>query len=533
MVKGFSMRVLISDNLAPIGAEILKDAGLEVDFRPGMSPDEIKAVIGDYEGLIIRSATKVTNDLLESASRLQVVGRAGIGLDNVDIPAASQKGVIVMNAPDGNATTTAELAVSMMMALSRNIPQATASMKAGKWEKKQFMGRELSGKTFGVIGIGRIGSIAASRAQGLKMKTIAFDPHMPKEVAEKLGVELVDLDELARRSDVISVHVPLTKETKNLVSTDFFNNMKADALFVDCARGGVCDEVALYEALNAGSIGGAALDVFSHEPTTIKNCPLLGLDNFICTPHLGASTSEAQENVAVAIAEQVADYLNKGTVTNAVNVPSVSDDVLAQVGPYITLGEMLGTMHMQLANGGIQEVNIEYGGSLAELNTSSITVAFLKGMFTPILKDAVNYVNAPIIARDRGIKIVESHTDLSSDFINTLSIKVITDETENVLVGTVFGKHEPRLVRLNNFRLEALPSGPMLLVYNNDVPGVIGSLGTELGKGGVNISRMTVGREVASRQNIIFLGTDQLIPQDVLEKVRALENINGAQSFDL
>ncbi len=527
------MRVLISDNLAPIGVEILQKAGLEVDFKPGLSPDELKAAIGEYEGLIIRSATKVTDDLLESAGRLQVIGRAGIGLDNVDIPAASQKGVIVMNAPDGNATTTAELAISMMMALTRKIPQATASMKLGKWEKKKFMGHELTGKTFGVIGIGRIGSIAASRAQGLKMKTIAYDPHMPSEVAEKLGVELVELTELASRSDVISVHVPLTKETRHLVSGTFFENMKPDAIFIDCARGGVCDEAALYEALKDNKIGGAALDVFAQEPTTLESCPLLALDNFICTPHLGASTSEAQENVAVAIAEQVADYLNKGTVTNAVNVPSVSDDVLAQVGPYITLGEMLGNMHMQLAKGGIQEVNIEYGGNLADQNTNSVTVAFLKGLFTPILKDAVNYVNAPIIARDRGIKIVESRTHQPSDFINTMKIKVVTDADENVLVGTVFGKNEPRLVRFNNFRLEALPSGPMLLVYNNDVPGVIGALGTELGKCGVNISRMTVGREIESKQNIILIGTDQLISTDVLERVRALENINGAQNFNL
>ncbi len=438
-----------------------------------------------------------------------------------------------MNAPDGNATTTAELAISMMMSLARNIPQATASMKAGKWEKKKFMGHELTGKTFGVIGIGRIGSIAASRAQGLKMKTIAYDPHMPREVAERIGVELVSLDDLARRADFISVHVPLTKETRNLVSTEFLTQMKKEGMFIDCARGGVCDENALYEALKNGEIAGAALDVFSQEPTTQENCPLLGLDNFICTPHLGASTSEAQENVAVAIAEQVADYLKKGTVTNAVNVPSVSDDILAQVGPYITLGDMLGNMHMQLARGGVQEVNLEYGGALADLNTSSITVAFLKGLFTPILKDAVNYVNAPIIARDRGIKVIESRTDLTHDFISTLSIKVKTDAGENILVGTVFGKKEPRLVRLNDFRLEALPSGPMLLVFNNDVPGVIGALGTELGRFNVNISRMTVGKEVVSRQNIIFLGTDQLISKEMLERVRSLENINDAMVFDL
>ena len=527
------MRVLISDNLASVGIDILKEAGLEVDVKTGMNPDEIKAVIGDYDGLIIRSATKVTADLLESASRLRVVGRAGIGLDNVDIAAASQKGVVVMNAPDGNATTAAEHAICMMLALSRNIPQANASMKAGKWEKKKFMGREITGKTFGVIGVGRIGGIAASRAQGLKMKTIAYDPHMPKDIAEKNGVELVSLEDLAKRADYISVHVPLTKETKNLVSREFFSHMKKDAMFIDCARGGVCDEEALYDVLENGDIAGAALDVFAQEPATLENCKLLGLDNFISTPHLGASTSEAQENVAVAIAEQIADYLLKNSVTNAVNVPSVSDDVLAKVGPYITLGEMLGSLHMQLAKGGVEEVTLEYGGALAEQNTSPITVAFLKGLFTPILKDAVNFVNAPIIARDRGIKIIESRTERSEDFTNSLSITVKTDEDENVLVGTVFGKNEPRLVRLNKFRLEVLPQGPMLLVFNRDVPGVIGALGTELGRNQININSMTVGREIESQQNIIFLGTDQLITKEVVEKVRALEHISDAQAFHL
>lgn len=527
------MKVLISDNLSPIGAKILEDAGLDVDINTGLPPEELKKIIGQYDGLVIRSATKVTVDILEAASKLRVIGRAGIGLDNVDIPAASQKGIVVMNAPDGNATTTAEHAITMMMALSRNIPQATASMKAGKWEKKKFMGREVTGKTLGVIGIGRIGGIAASRAQGLKMKTIAYDPHMPKEMAEKIGVELVSLDELAKRSDYITVHVPMTKETKNLVSTEFFKNMKKDAMFIDCARGGVCDEEALYNALVEGEIAGAALDVFAKEPTTVENCPLLGLDNFICTPHLGASTSEAQENVAVMIAEQIADYLTKGAVVNAVNVPSVSDDVLTQVGPYITLGEMLGSLHMQIAKGGVEEVQVSYSGTLAELNTSPVTIAFLKGLFTPILKDAVNYVNAPIIAKDRGIRVIESKSEQSDDFINVLSAKVRTSEGENILVGTVFGKNEPRLVRLNTFRLEALPAGNMLLVYNKDVPGVIGSLGTTLGENGVNISRMTVGREEESQQNIILLSTDSFITKETLEKVCSLDNITDAVSLQL
>jgi D-3-phosphoglycerate dehydrogenase len=527
------MKVLVSDNLSPLGVDILTQAGFQVDVKTGLSPAELIDIIGSYEGLVIRSATRVTAELLAAAKRLKVVGRAGIGLDNVDIGAASEKGVVVMNTPDGNATTAAEHAIAMMMALSRNIPQATASMKAGRWEKKNFMGRELTGKVFGVIGFGRIGSIAVNRAQGLKMKAIAYDPHMPQEIAEKSGVELTSLAELARQADYISVHVPLTKETKHLVSTEFFKNMKSDAMFIDCARGGVCDEDALYQALKEGEIAGAAMDVFSQEPTTLENCPLLALDNFICTPHLGASTSEAQENVAVAIARQIGDYLKNGTVTNAVNVPSVSAEVLVKTGPYITLAEMLGAMHMQLARGGVREIAVEYGGGLAEMDTGPITVAFLKGLFTPIIKDAVNYVNAPIIARERGIKVIESRTNRTDDFINTLTVKVLADDGENVLVGTVFGKNEPRLVRLNTFRLEALPAGPMLLVFNNDVPGVIGALGTELGRAGVNISRMTVGREETSNQNIIFLGTDSVITDEVLNKVRGLANIYGAQALEL
>jgi D-3-phosphoglycerate dehydrogenase len=527
------MKVLISDNLSQAGIDILEKSGLEVDVKTGLAPEELKAIIGDYDGLVIRSATQVTADLLEAAHKLEVIGRAGIGLDNVDIPTASQKGIVVMNAPDGNATTAAEHAIAMMMALSRNIPRACQTMKEGRWEKKKFMGREVTGKTFGVVGVGRIGGIAANRAQGLRMKTIAYDPHMPKDMAEKIGVELVSLEELGRRSDYISVHVPLTAETKNLVSTDFFENMKDDAMLIDCARGGVCDEPALYEALAHHKIGGAALDVFGVEPTTLENCPLLGLENFICTPHLGASTCEAQEGVALIIAEQISDYLLKGVVTNAVNVPSVDDEVLAQVGPYLTLGEMLGSLHMQLAKGGVEEVNIEYSGKLAELNTRPVTVAFLKGLFTPILNDAVNYVNAPIIAKDRGIRVVESRSDKADDFINTLLVKVVTDKSEEVLVGTVFGQSEPRLVRINNFRLEALPSGPMLLVFNNDVPGVIGALGSTLGAAGVNISRMTVGCEEESNQNVILLSTNELISKELLGKVMALKDIADAQVLDL
>ncbi|MCB2184038.1 MAG: phosphoglycerate dehydrogenase [Desulfobulbaceae bacterium] len=530
------MKVLISDNLAPVGAQILKDAGLEVDINTGLPPEELKKIISQYDGLVIRSATKVTEEIIEAAENLKVVGRAGIGLDNVNIPEASKRGIVVMNAPDGNATTAAEHAISMMMSLTRNIPQATARMKEGGWDKKKFQGREVTGKTLGIVGIGRIGAIVANRAQGLHMKVIAFDPHMPKDLVDKLGVELVSLEDLCKRADYISVHVPLTKETSKILSTNEFKNMKKSAMFIDCARGGVVDEEALYEALKNGEIRGAALDVFEKEPTSLEGTPLLGLDNFICTPHLGASTSEAQENVAVTIAEQMADYLLTGTVTNAVNVPSVSADVLSKVRPYISLAEMLGSFHMQIAKGGVEEVNIEFIGDLAEMETSPITVAFLKGLFTPILKDAVNFVNAPMIAKDRGIRVTESKTSDSDDFTNLVSIKVKTSEGENVLAGTVFGKKEPRLVRVNTFRLEALPDGPMLFVYNIDVPGVIGSLATVLGNAKVNISRMTVGRESGEgdkTRNVILLNTDTLISKEQLESVRKLDNISSAMVLDL
>ncbi len=527
------MKVLISDNLAPVGAEILERAGLEVDINTGLAPEELKKIIGNYDGLVIRSATKVTEEIIDAADNLKVVGRAGIGLDNVDIPTASKKGIVVMNAPDGNATTAAEHAIAMMMSLTRNIPQATASMKAGKWEKKKFGGREVTGKTLGIVGIGRIGSIVADRAHGLRMKVIAFDPHMPKELVDKIGVELVSLDELCKRADYISVHVPYTKETAKCLSTEQFKLMKKEAMLIDCARGGVVDEEALYEALKNNKIAGAGLDVFAVEPTTNENTPLLALDNFICTPHLGASTAEAQENVAVAIAEQMADYLLNQTVTNAVNVPSVSAEVMSQVGPYLNLADMLGSFHMQIAKGGVEEINIEYVGDLAELNTTPITVAFLKGLFTPILKDAVNFINAPMIAKDRGIRVVESKTQSSDDFTSLLKVKVTTSEGENILAGTVFGKNEPRLVRLNTFRLEALPAGPMLYVHNNDVPGVIGAIGTKIGSFGVNIANMTVGAEAEKGVNVILLNTGTLLSKDQLQGISELDSVNSAMALEL
>ncbi len=529
------MKVLISDNLAEVGEKILKDAGLEVDVITGLEPEELKKIIGNYDGLVIRSATKVTASIIESADKLKIVGRAGIGLDNVDIPEASKRGIVVMNAPDGNAITAAEHAIAMMMSLTRNIPQATARLKEGGWDKKKFQGREVTGKTLGIIGIGRIGAIAADRAQGLRMKVMAFDPYMPQEVAEKLGIELVSLEELCKRADYFTVHVPLTKETANLISDAEFKLMKPEAMFIDCARGGVVDEEALYRALKDGQIRGAALDVFASEPTTLEGTPLLSLPNFICTPHLGASTSEAQVNVAVTICEQMADFLNNGTVANAVNVPSVSADVIAKVGPYADLAERMGAMHMELAEGGIEEVTIEFDGDLAEMTTTPVTVAFLKGLFTPILKEAVNYVNAPMIAKERGIKIVEAKTSDADAFTSLLTVKIKSENGVNEISGTVFGKKEPRIVRINSFRLEAEPVGAMLFVANDDVPGVIGALGVTLGKLGVNISKMTVGQEVSgdSSRNVILLNTDKLLDKKQLAEILALDHITDARVLEV
>ncbi len=529
------MKVLISDVLAEVGVEILEEAGLEVDVNTGLAPEELKKIIGNYDGLVIRSATKVTEDIIASADNLKIVGRAGIGLDNVDIPEASKHGIVVMNAPDGNATTAAEHAIAMMMSLTRNIPQATARLKEGGWDKKKFQGREVTGKTLGIIGIGRIGAIAADRAKGLRMKIMAFDPYMPQDVAEKMGIELVSLDELCTRADYFTVHVPLTKETANLVSDNEFKLMKSEAFFIDCARGGVVDEEALYRALKDGEIRGAALDVFASEPTSLEGTPLLSLPNFICTPHLGASTSEAQVNVAVTICEQMADYLNNGTVANAVNVPSVSADVIAKVGPYADLAEKMGAIHMELADGGIEEVSIEFDGELADMITTPVSVAFLKGLFTPILKEAVNYVNAPMIAKERGIKVIEAKTSDSDAFTSLLRVKVKSENGENEICGTVFGKKEPRIVRINSFRLEAEPTGSMLFVSNDDVPGVIGDLGKTLGQQGVNISKMTVGQEVSedSSRNVILLNTDRLLDKKELNEIQSLDHITGARVLEV
>jgi D-3-phosphoglycerate dehydrogenase len=527
------MKVLVSDKLSPKGVEIFEKAGgIEVEVKTGLPPDELKAIIGEYDGLVIRSATKVTAEIVDAADKLKVVGRAGSGLDNVDVPAASKRGIVVMNTPGGNTITTAEHAVSMMLALSRKIPQATASMKSKKWEKSKFMGSEFYSKTLGVLGVGQIGSIVADRARGLKMNVIAYDPFLSSEGAEKLGVELVTMDELLARSDYITIHVPKTSDTVNLINKELFSKMKDGVFLINCARGGIVNEKDLCDAIKSGKVAGAALDVFEKEPPDADN-PLLDLDEVICTPHLGASTEEAQENVAVAVAEQMIDYLLRGTIRNATNVPSVDSEVLAKIKPYLNLAERLGSFQGQVLSGGLEQISIEYSGEVAALQTEPITVSLLKGLLFPILQEDVNYVNAPIIAKERGIKVVESTTSQSEDFLSLITLRVKTGTEERLVAGTIFGRSDPWIVQVDQFRIEAVPDNYMLLFHTQDRPGVIGNIGTSLAKHGINIARMQFGREKQEGESLLVLSTDGPVEKKHIEQMQKLSHVISIYSIEI
>ena len=526
------MKVLVSDALSEVGVKIFQDTqDIKVDVNVGLTPDELKEIIGQYHGLVIRSATKVTPEILEAAHNLKVVGRAGIGLDNVDIPAASQRGIVVMNTPEGNTITTAEHTMSLIMALSRNIPQATASLKQGKWEKKKLQGRELFNKTLGLIGVGHIGQIVADRAKGMKMKVIVYDPYIKPDIVEKLDLEPVSLDELFERADYITIHTPKTNETTNLINKDALAKIKKGAMLINCARGGIVNEDDLYDALESGHLAGAALDVFSTEPP--GEIKLMNLPNFICTPHLGASTKEAQVNVAVDVAEQIVAYLLHGTVKNAVNVPSVSAELMTTLRPYATLAEKMGSFQTQLIGSGIAEVTINYSGKVIEYDTTPLTTAMLKGLLSPILKDDVNFINASHIATDRGIKVVESKTSTSEDFASLISVKVKSMDGENIVAGTIFGKTMPRILRINDFYLEAIPEGHNLLIHNLDAPGMIGKVAMALGNKGINIARMEVGQKKKEKQNVILLATDASVDEETLDELRSVENIFSVKKIEL
>ena len=515
-------KVLISDQMDPKAAEIFRAGGIDVDERPGLSKEELKAIIGDYDGLAIRSATRVTADLLEAATNLKVVGRAGIGVDNVDIPAATARGVVVMNTPFGNSITTAEHAVALMFALARELPAADFSTQAGKWEKNRFMGVELTSKTLGLIGCGNIGSIVADRALGLKMKVIAYDPFLTPERAVDLGVEKVDLAELLARADFITLHTPLTDQTRNILSRENLARTKRGVRIINCARGGLIDEAALKDALESGHVGGAALDVFVEEPA--KSNPLFGAPGLIATPHLGASTTEAQVNVAIQVAEQMADYLVRGGVTNALNMPSLSAEEAPRLRPYMELAEKLGSLVGQVEGRRISGVAIEVEGAAAALNPKPITGAVLAGLMR-VYSDTVNMVNAPFLAKERGLDLREVRHDREGDYHTLVRVTVTTPDGERSVAGTLFGNSAARLVDMFGMAVEAELDGEMIYIVNEDRPGFIGRCGTTLGEAGVNIATFNLGRREEGGEAVALVSVDGHIARELVAQLEALPGV--------
>jgi D-3-phosphoglycerate dehydrogenase len=517
-------RVLVSDKLSETAVQIFRDRGVEVDYLPdlGKDKDALLAKIGEYDGLAIRSATKVTPKLLEAASKLKVIGRAGIGVDNVDIPAASQRGIVVMNTPFGNAITTAEHALSMMMALARQIPEANASTHAGKWEKNRFMGVELFNKTLGVIGCGNIGSIVADRALGLKMKVIAFDPFLSPERAIEIGVEKVELDEIFKRSDFITLHTPLTEKTRNVIDAAALAKCKKGVRIINCARGGLVNEDALYDALISKKVAGAALDVFEVEPASTHK--LFNLENVVCTPHLGASTGEAQENVALQVAEQMADYLVKGAVSNALNMPSITAEEAPRLKPFVALAEKLGSFGGQLTDDTITGISIEYAGDVGELNTRALTSAAIAGVLQAQL-GTVNMVSAPVVAKERGIKVDEVKQSKRGAYESYIRITIKTPKYERSVAGTVFSDGKPRIIQIKGIELECNFGPHMLYITNNDRPGFVGRVGTLLGNAGINMGTFHLGRIAEGGDAISIIETDGAVPQAVMDQVQQVANV--------
>jgi D-3-phosphoglycerate dehydrogenase / 2-oxoglutarate reductase len=527
-------RVLVSDKLSPTAVQIFKDRGVEVDYLPELGKDKEKLleVIGQYDGLAIRSATKVTEKLIAAATNLKVVGRAGIGVDNVDIPAASRRGIIVMNTPFGNSITTAEHAIAMMFAVARELPEANASTHAGKWEKNRFMGVEITGKTLGIVGCGNIGSIVAMRGVGLKMHVIAFDPFLSEARAQELGVEKVELDELFTRADFITLHTPLTDKTKHIINRDSIAAMKDGVRIINCARGGLIVEADLVEALKSGKVAGAGIDVFEVEPAT--QSPFFGMPNVVCTPHLGASTSEAQENVALQVAEQMSDYLMKGAVSNAINMPSITAEEAPRLKPFVKLAEVLGAFVGQVTDEPIQEVEILFDGATASMNTRALISAALAGLIRPQVAD-VNMVSAPIMVKERGIIVSEVKRDKSGVFDGYVKLTVKTKQRTRSIAGTCFSDGKPRFIQIKGINLDAEVGEHMLYTTNPDAPGIIGLLGTVCGQNGVNIANFHLGRNRPGGDAIALLYLDAPFPESVLAELRANPKIESAKplQFDV
>ncbi len=527
-------KVLISDKLSDAAVQIFRDNGVEVDFQPdlGKDPAKLAEIIGDYDGLAIRSATKATAELLANADNLKVIGRAGIGVDNVDISAASAKGIVVMNTPFGNSITTAEHAIAMMFAVARQIPAADVSTQAGKWEKSRFMGVEITGKTLGLIGAGNIGSIVASRAQGLKMSVIAYDPFLSADRAKKLGITKIDnVEDLLERADFVTLHLPKTEKTANLLSAERIAKMKPTARLINCARGGLVDEEAVAQALKDGKLAGAAFDVFDEEPA--KENPLFGLPNVVCTPHLGAATSEAQENVALQVAQQMSDYLMKGAISNGLNAPSVTAEEAPILKPWIALAEVLGGFAGQVTENAISEIEIDYVGQVGELNLKPLTAALTASMLRPLVGEGgVNMVSAPIVARDRGIKISETRKDAQGAFGSYIRLNVVTESQSRSVAGTIYSDGRPRIIQIKGIGLEAEPQPYMIYTTNTDEPGYIGALGTKLGALGVNIATFALGRATKDGEAIALLGVDEKVDDKTLEEIGLLSQVRQAKALE-
>ena len=524
-------KILVSDKLSDKGLDVLREnKEFKVDVKTDLKPEELKSIIKGYDAILVRSSTKVTREIIE-ASSLKVIGRAGVGLDNVDLEAATSKGIIVMNSPSGNTISTAEHTMSLMLALSRNIAPADKSMKAGEWNRSKFTGVELYNKVLGIVGLGRIGQAVAKRANSFGMKIITYDPFISNEVAAKLGIVLVDLNKLFAESDYITFHIPLTEETKDLISSGKITKLKKGVRIINCARGGIVNEADLAKALEEGKIAGAALDVYTNEPP--QNLPLVNFDNVLLSPHLGASTKEAQVNVAVEIAEQVRDALLGRGIRNAANFPSVTPDTYKVLQPMFNLTEKTGLLMGQLVEGRINSVEIVYSGEISKFDTTPLTMSVLKGLLTPVLKDTVNFVNALSLAKERSIKVKEEKSGEIEDFTNLVSLEIKTDKGQFRIAGSLFTKKDPRIVKINDFYVEAIPKGHMLIIYNEDKPGIIGNLGSVLGKHNINIAGMTFGRLKKGGSAITVLNIDSSPSPKVLDKINKLKHIKEVRSIKL
>ena len=528
-------KIFVADDVSESGLGPLRSADFTVEKRPGLAPAELREALQGCEGLIVRSETKVNADLLDAASSLRVIGRAGVGVDNIDVPAATIRGVVVMNAPDGNTITTAEHTIAMLIALARSIPQASSSLKAGRWDRKKFIGVELQGKTLGIVGLGRIGRVVASRARAMGMSIVAYDPFIAPEQARDLEIELAPLDEVYARADFLTVHTPLTSETRGLIDRDAIAKMKKGARIVNCARGGLVDEDALYEALTNGSIAGAALDVFMQEPPPADH-KLLQLDQVIVTPHLGASTKEAQEGVAFTVAEQMRDFFLTGALRGAVNLPPMSMKEFNLTQPYVTLAESLGRFQAQLVDKAVSEVRIEYAGEIVDVDATPVTRAFLAGLLRDV-SARVNVVNAFLIAEERGIKVTTTYVRTSGDMSPAIHTEISAGQSTQTLAGSLFGyggqRREGRITEIDGFHLEATPHGHMLVTRNHDVPGVIGGIGTILGQGGVNISRFHLGRRERGGEAMAVIEVDAPLSRETLQALRSLEQVISASPIEL